>query len=284
MPAFFNQASLTYNNLTTLSNIVQGELVEVLSASKTAASGSYRPGDTVTYAISIVNAGATAYNGLTISDDLGQYTVGAGTANPLTYVADSVRLFVNGVLQPAPTVTGTQPLTITGINVPAGGDAVVLYTALANQFAPVDATGTISNTATIDGAQLTAPITAAADIPVDTTPDLSILKAISSANVVENEPFTYTLTIRNSGLEAIDTTDDVVVADTFDPILDIQTVTLNGVALAEGVGYNYTAATGEFTTLPGVITVPAATVQQDATTGAWTVTPGSSVLAVTGSI
>ena len=36
MATFTNQAILTYNNTTTSSNIVEGELVEVLSATKTA--------------------------------------------------------------------------------------------------------------------------------------------------------------------------------------------------------------------------------------------------------
>ncbi|MBE6902169.1 MAG: hypothetical protein E7478_06815, partial [Ruminococcaceae bacterium] len=47
------------------------------------------------------------------------------------------------------------------------------------------------------------------------------------------------------------------------------------------VAYNET--TGEFATLAGQITVPAATYTQDET-GAWVITPGVSVLRVVGTV
>ena len=50
MATFTNQAILTYNNITTTSNIVEGELVEVLSATKTAVNQLYGHNDAVTYA------------------------------------------------------------------------------------------------------------------------------------------------------------------------------------------------------------------------------------------
>lgn len=284
MPDFFNQATLIYNNQTTLSNIVTGQLVEVLSAAKTALSPSYRTGDTVTYAISIVNAGSTAYTGLTVTDDLGAYPFGGGTLTPLDYVEGSVTLFVNGVLQPAPTVTNQQPLTITGINVPADSNAVLIYSAQVNQFAPLSAGAEINNTATISGGGVTTPITAGATIPADEEPSLSIIKAINPVNVVENEPFTYTFTIQNTSTTPAVATDNVTITDVFDPIIDIQSVTLNGVPLAQGTGYTYNETTGFFATVPSVITVPAATVQQDPITGAWTVLPGTAVVTVTGII
>ena len=59
MAVFYNQATLSYSGGTANSNITTGELVEVLSASKTALSSSYGPGDRVTYLISIVNSGET---------------------------------------------------------------------------------------------------------------------------------------------------------------------------------------------------------------------------------
>ena len=77
MPTFYNQAALRYNDTTALSNIVQGELLEVLSVNKTAVSDSYTAGDVITYTISIVNSGNTDYTGLTLTDDLGAYPFGA---------------------------------------------------------------------------------------------------------------------------------------------------------------------------------------------------------------
>ena len=48
--------------------------------------------------------------------------------------------------------------------------------------------------------------------------------------------------------------------------------------------YTYNADTGDFATVAGAITVPAATYTQDPTTGAYSVTPGSAILTVTGTV
>ena len=74
------------------------------------------------------------------------------------------------------------------------------------------------------------------------------------------------------------------VTDTFTPPLRAISVTFNGTAWTEPTNYTYDAATGAFATVPGQITVPAATYVQNSTTSAWTVTPGVSVLTVTGTI
>lgn len=104
MAQFTNQAQLRYGNSIANSNIAVGELLEVLSASKTAVRKTYGQNDTVTYIITIVNSGTTAFNGLTVTDNLGTYTFGTETLTPLTYMADSVKYYVNGVLQSTPVV------------------------------------------------------------------------------------------------------------------------------------------------------------------------------------
>ena len=78
MAQFTNQAQLRYGNSIANSNIAVGELLEVLSASKTAVRKTYGQNDTVTYIITIVNSGTTAFNGLTVTDNLGAYTFGTG--------------------------------------------------------------------------------------------------------------------------------------------------------------------------------------------------------------
>ena len=74
-----------------------------------------------------------------------------------------------------------------------------------------------------------------------------------------------------------------VVTDTFDPRLSDLTVTLNGTALTAPTQYTYDAATGQFATVAGVITVPAATFTQNAA-GAYSVSPGTSTLTISGTI
>ena len=137
MATFQNQATLSYNGNVINSNITTGELLEVLSATKTAVMDNYIANDDVTYIISIVNAGATAFTGLTITDNLGAYPFGMMELVPLTYTAGSVQYYVNGVLQPAPSAVGGPPLVITGINVPANGNATIIYEVKANQYAPL---------------------------------------------------------------------------------------------------------------------------------------------------
>ena len=278
MAIFTNQATLVYNGGSANSNIAVGEILEVLSADKTAVSGTYAPGELVTYVITIRNTGTAAFTNLTVTDDLG-----GGVNPPLTYEAGTVLYFANGVLQAAPAVTAGAPLVFTGITVPGNGDAVLVYQARANGFADPSLEGFITNTVTITGGGLTAPITATETVNAAVGPDLSITKTITPAQVADNGRVTYTFLIQNNGNQAITAADAATVTDLFDPILTDLVVTLNGAALTEGTGYTYNAATGQFATLPGIVTVPAATFTQDAT-GVYTATPGLSTLTVTGTI
>lgn len=284
MATFFNQATLSYNNTTTNSNIVSGELVEVLSADKTATDTSYEPGDLITYIITLVNSGTAAYTNLTLSDDLGTYTLNTATLTPLTYVAGSLRYFLNGVLQTTPTVTAGPPLTVTGITVPAGGNATLIYEARVNEYASPETTGSITNTATITGDGLSTSLTAEQTISSADTAQLSISKSVSPETISENGQLTYTFVIQNTGNTAAEATDNVAVTDTFNPVLSNITVTYNGTAWTAPTDYTYNTSTGLFQTVPGQITIPAATYTQDSATGAWNVTPGSAVIKVTGTV
>ena len=51
-----------------------------------------------------------------------------------------------------------------------------------------------------------------------------------------------------------------------------------------GVQYTYDESTGLFQTVAGVITVPAATYEQDIITGKWNIIPGVTILTVTGTV
>ena len=112
MAIFTNQATLSYRNNVVTSNVVTGTIVEVLSATKNALIDTYTVGDTVTYVISISNSGSSAMTGVNVTDDLGAYTFGATTLVPLTYVDGSLAYYINGVLQPTPTVVGAPALTV----------------------------------------------------------------------------------------------------------------------------------------------------------------------------
>lgn len=283
MAIFTNQAQLSYNNTIINSNIAVGEIIGELSATKTAVGSTYGRNDEVTYVISVINSSAAPLEDISVTDNLGAYTVDGETLYPLTYVDGSVRLFINGVLSQAPDVTSGPPLVFSSITIPANGNAIIIYEASVNEFAPLDVDGSITNTATIDAERI-APIEASETITTEQEADLTITKTIEPVPVTQNGTVTYTFTILNFGNTPAVATDDAVLTDTFNPVLADITVTFNGEEWAEGVNYNYNEASGLFTTAPGQITVPAATYTVDPDTNAVIITPGVSELVVTGTI
>ena len=284
MAIFSNQATLNYKGTSTNSNIAYGEILEVLTATKTSVEGDYTPGEPVTYVVTLRNTGNATLNAISVFDDLGGYDVGGTIVYPLTYEDGSVKLFIDGVLQPAPAVVPGPPLVVNGINIPAGSDAVLIYQARANAYANPAAGGVITNTVIMTSPALNVPVSASETVEATVAPILSISKSICPAVVVDNDRVTYTFIIQNSGNQEVIATDNATVSDLFDPILTALSVSFNGVPWTEGVEYSYDEASGQFTTLPGAITVPAATYVQDPVTGEYTVTPGMSTLMITGTI
>ena len=283
MAFFTNQAQLRYGNEIANSNITVGEIQEVLTVTKTAVKETYRQGGTVTYIISIVNAGTAEYTGITLSDDLGSYDFGATTRTPLDYSAGTIRYYQNGVLQTAPTVEAGPPLTITGVNVPAGGNATIVYETRLNAYAPLQLEAEITNVVTVSGTCVSG-ITASETVSAVAEPVLSITKSVNPVPVTECGRLTYTFVIQNTGNVPADSTTEVSVTDTFDPVLRNLTVTFNGTAWTAPTNYTYNETTGMFRTVPGAVTVPAATYTQNSETGEWSTSSGVSTLIVTGTI
>ncbi len=284
MATFFNQATLSYNGNVVNSNIVSGEVLAVLSATKTAIGNGYGENDEITYVINIINSGNTAYTGLTLTDDLGAYDTTGTDLTPLEYIDGSLRYFVNGVAATTPTVTAGPPMTVTGINIPANSNAYLVYQTRLNEFAPIEAGSSITNTATITGTGIS-PVEVTATVPVDSFIELTINKSVSPTTVSENGTVTYTFVIQNTGNRATAVGDNVIVTDLFAPVLNpILEVTVDGTPIADGTGYNYDTGTGVFSTVAGALTVPAATFSRNPDTGAVVVTPGTTVLTVTGNI
>ena len=283
MATFTNRATLSYGGRTVDSNTVTGTFLQTLSIIKTALSGTYAAGDTVTYVVTLSNAGATPLNGLTLTDNLGAFDFNGTTLYPLAPIAGAILYYVDGVLQSTLTPTQTQPLVLQGITVPAGGNAIIVYETEVTDVAALDVDAGITNTATVSGGGLLEPLSDSATVTTADAPLLTITKALSPVAVPENGTLTYTFVIQNFGNTAAIATDDVVVTDNFDPILENLSVTLDGTVLAEGTGYTYNVATGAFSSAPSVITVPAATFVRNAD-GTIAVTPGEAVLTVSGTI
>ena len=224
----------------------------------------------------------TGSSDLILTDDLGGYPFGTETLYPLAYNPDTLRLFVNGQLQAAPAVAPGPPMVISGISVPAGGEALLVYETEVTEYAPLGSTGEITNTATVTG--LPAPVTASATVTPEAAAELSIGKALEQAAGKQTGNITYTFTIENASNTPAAAAENVTLEDTFQPVLTGLAVTCNGTAWTLGTEYSYDETTGLFATQPGAITVPAATYAQDPDTGVWSATPGTTVITVTGTI
>lgn len=283
MATFTNQATLIYNGQSTSSNVTTGELLTGLTLTKTAITDTYRADGRVGYIVTIANAGG-AVTGATLTDDLGAYTVGTATVYPLTYVDGSLLYYQNGAAAVGAVGAGGPPLVITGIDIPAGGNVQLIYEAATNEFTPNAQGSTVVNTATLTGGGIAEPVSDTATVNAREDVALTIAKAICPTVVNDDGTLTYTFIIQNAGNTPVLATDNLVVQDTFNPILNPITVTLDGNALAEGTDYTYDATTGEFATTEGTVTVPAAAYVQNPTTGVYSLTPGVAVITVTGTV
>lgn len=282
-----NQATLTYNygssTGSAASNIATVTLQDALSVQKSTLGNTYRANDEITYVLAMSNTGTTPLTDLSITDDLGTYTLpGSVSATPLTYVGPAL-LYINGTYNTTvtPTINANNIVFPIG-SLPAGANAILLYRADTNGNAQLFPDSTITNTATFNATGLPAPITASATVTVENYASVQILKSMSPNPVSGGGTLTYTFTLYNYGnTEAT----GVVLSDTFNPAPTNIAVTLNGVTVPSA-SYTYTSGT---LTLPvtgaaTTITVPAATITQNDTTGAVTVSPGTTVITVTGTI
>ena len=85
MATFYNQATLSYNGNVTVSNITAGEILDVVSASKTPLTETYSQGADIAYAISVLNTGTTDLTGLTVTN-LMRLTLGGIIRQKLTQI------------------------------------------------------------------------------------------------------------------------------------------------------------------------------------------------------
>lgn len=283
MAIFTNSATLSYAGTTLTSNTVTGEILETVSISKTAVADLYTPGSDVSYVIALVNCGAQDVAGLTVTDDLGGYAFGGGTVYPLAYRDGSMRMFVNGRLQEASAVQAGPPLSVPALSIPAGGSLMLVYEAELTAFAPLGQSDAVVNTATVSGGGISVPLTASASIAPVEQAVLSIRKSMDPTAVSVNGPLSYTFVIENTGSVPVTAADNAILSDTFEPILQPISVTYNGEAWTAGADYTYDPAAGEFASLPGKISVPAACFAQNAD-GTWAATPGTATVVISGTV
>ncbi|GLZ78668.1 hypothetical protein Afil01_34750 [Actinorhabdospora filicis] len=147
--------------------------VAILTITKTASPASARPGDKVTYTVTVSNTGTGAYKGATFTDDL------TGVIDDATYNKDAAAT--------GGSVSYTAPkLTWTG-DVAAGKTVTVTYTVTVNK--PPTGDLTLKNA-------ITECPSCGTETPVA---KLEIRKTSAPASAKPGETVTYTITVRNTG-------------------------------------------------------------------------------------
>lgn len=249
---------------TAVSNVATAELIEeyALSATKTALNNGFVPGENITYILQVTNTGTEPVFSVTVSDDLG------GATLPLTFLEGSARLNIDGAItQIIPTTT--VPLVFALPNpLPVGEIATIIYVARATT-ALTDGVTEITNTATVtgNGGSTTGPVVTAeptsATVELEEFASLSIVKTVSTAQITPGVPFSYFITLTNSG--AVEAT-NVNVTDVLPENFTINSITsTSGGTVTTFDPADYTLDAGTNTLLlpaPGsarTITVPAST-------------------------
>jgi len=285
MATFYNQASLSFGGNTVNSNTTEAELLAGLTIEKRSVGNTYEAGGSIVYVITLSNLGNGAYNNLVINDNLGAYvpTGGSSAVVPLSYVDGSAVYYLNGIEQPTPTISASNELVISGIDLPASAIATIIYEARANEFASIAQGSQITNTAYVNGGVGIGIITDEATVTVRDEVNLTIAKAVCPAVISDNDEISYTIILQNHGNIPVNATDGLVVRDVFNPVLSDITVLLDGETLGESF-YTYNEQTGEFATVNGAIAVPAATYATDPATSEITKTPGVAVLVISGRV
>ncbi len=202
-----NSANITYKYGTStdyaLSNVAMTSLEEDygLSAVKTSQNSNWRPGENLTFNISITNDGIEPLYGVSVQDNLGDEL--------LSYVAGSARMLRNNVLTGV-TPTSTSPLTFVIPNTLLASETVTFsYVAkvrsdISNDIAEITNEATVvGHETSISGSTITVIPSPSLTLPKASYAEVRIMKSVDKENIREGDTLTYTFELENSGnLEA----------------------------------------------------------------------------------
>ena len=233
------------------SNIATTSLIEdyAISATKQTLNESFRPGENITYAITVNNDGTEPLYSVSIADDLG------GTGTPLIFVEGSGLAVYGGTTYPLVPTT-LSPLSFTlPVVLPADESATFLFVARVSSSLPSTVTE-ITNTVVVTGREGSATGTVITVSPNPTVTIsledyalLSITKEVSETEIVPNQAFDYVINIENNG--SLDAT-NVVVTDTLPVGFSINSI----VATTGGVSTTFTPADYTVDPTTNTLTLP----------------------------
>ncbi|MGW2401704.1 DUF7927 domain-containing protein [Kitasatospora sp. NPDC001664] len=218
-----------------------------VSVVKTASPANPKPGDTVTYTVTVTNSGSAAYPDATVTDDL------TGVLKGADYTGTATANASDGSTTPAPNWVSPK-LSWKG-SVPAGANIVIRYTVKVKNPVPADGV-TLKNAVTTDVPGVCPPGSTDPDCSTVTPlPRLEIKKQVSPQSTTPlnvGDKVSYTVTVTNSGPGDYR---DATVSDDLSKVLNGSdgaggAATYNGDAAAkDGAGATRTAPTVTGTTL-----------------------------------
>ena len=287
MATIENFATVSYTSggvtETKVSNLAEIGLNSAVTLTKSVLGETYGEDSVLTYILTVTNTSSSEITNVSIRDDLGTFTSGTLELTPLTYTPPAL-LLVDGTDSSASLTTDSSVpggLTFSFPSLPAGATANIVYRATVNEFAPLELSSTITNTATLESDSDCAEGTASETVTVAEAANVSVFKQMSPNPVVCGDLVTYTIRIYNYGNIPAE---NVQLTDNFDPAPTNITVSRDGTLLA---ATDYTYENG-LLTIPATdaqnIIVPAATFVRDAESGVVSVVPGMIEYVITGRI
>lgn len=287
MATIENFATVSYTSggvtETKVSNLAEVGFESAVNFTKTTLGDTYGEGSVITYILSITNTSASPITNVNITDDLGSFTFGTMELTPLAYTAPALLLVDGQDVSAQLTVDSATAgsLTFSFPTLPAGANANIVYRAEVNEYAPLDLSSTITNTATLTSDSECSDGSATATVTAASAANVSVFKQMSPNPVVCGDTLTYTIRVYNYGNIPAE---NMTLSDTFNPAPESITVSKDGVLLNAS---EYSYVDGTLTTPVGTgtpVSVPAATFTRDATTGIVSVTPGIVEYVITGQI
>lgn len=184
--------------------VLKADLAVTKTATSTGATGTYLPGKTLNYTITVGNNGVSDLTGVSVSDTV-----------PPTVTVSNWNCSASGTGASCGSTTSgtTNSISLPNVTLPAGTAIAITVTGTAS----ISATGDIANTVTATPPNgvtcTTAPCTKTATVTNTNagSPQLSIAKSATPGTFAVGAPGSYAISVKNTGTSA--TSGNIVVSD-----------------------------------------------------------------------
>lgn len=259
-----NQASVSFGyegatgTVTNESNIVEAVINDEygFNLELTSSSTSYRPGETITYFVKIINTGSASLSNIVVSDDM--------AGGVINYISGTAQMIYDSTITPL-SVASENPLEMTlPITLPAGESVIVTYNTTVDGTL-TSRTTEIVNTVSVSalGGSQTITQTASLTLTVEEYANVTIEKYQNTDNVNIGGTMVYTLVLSNSGnLDA----QNVVISDQLPSQFSIVSIVSENDGNVHTYGTEeYTISSAKLLTLPNATGTPIVVPKDDGT-------------------